>query len=463
MKVYVSHSPASPSWHIHLLDVAEYEPWLHSQPERVKNWLKAQQFSAKNGKFALLPPQEGKQEKSGTDVVAVAAKPWNLWTIAHLPAQLPAGEYALQAKGADVAELALGWQLATYQFTRFKPSAETAFPSLIVGKEVNLAATLHMAEAIFMGRELINRPANDLTPYALAEAVAELAKKHGATYREVKGDALEKGYPLIHAVGRASVNPPALSELVWGEEKHPKVTLVGKGICFDSGGLDIKPSSGMLLMKKDMGGAAAVLALAHAVMSARLPVRLRVLVAAAENSVSGNAFRPKDIITSRKGLTVEIGNTDAEGRLVLCDALADADGEAPDLLVDFATLTGAARVALGTDVPALFTDDEELAATLTRFGKKQADPLWQLPLVEEYRDMLQSPVADICNAPESGFGGAITAALYLKTFVEKAKTWAHIDLMAWNVKARPGRPAGGEVMGVRTLFAYLQERCAKGW
>lgn len=459
MKIAISQSSSSPKQRIYLLDVPQFDAWLHSQPEHVKNWLKTQQFSPKKGKFSLLPAQDG----TGADVVAVAPKPWNVWTIAHLPAQLPAGEYGLQAEGADMAELALGWQLATYQFTRFKPSAVTEFPTLVLPKSVDVGHALAMAEAIFMGRDLINRPANDLTPYALAEAVEELAKKHGAAYREVKGDALEKGYPLIHAVGRASVNQPVLAELVWGDDNHPKVTLVGKGICFDSGGLDIKPSSGMLLMKKDMGGAATVLALAHAVMSARLPLRLRVLVAAAENSVSGNAFRPKDIIPSRKGLTVEIGNTDAEGRLVLCDALADADDEAPELMVDFATLTGAARVALGTEVPALFTDDEELAASLTRFGKEQADPLWPLPLVEDYRDMLHSSVADICNASESGYAGAITAALYLKTFVEKTKTWAHIDLMAWNVKGRPGRPAGGDVMGIRALFAHLQAKCAKGW
>lgn len=455
MKSYLTASAPVSAIPLTVLKKGDYPRWLKRQDAATQAWLEATGFKGKADAYALLAGEGGRLAQA----VAVIADEPDLWSLAHLPSALPVGTYRYEGDEAGLDGFALGWQLATYRFERFRKEKGKDFATLALPENHDPAAVEAMAEGIFLARELINRPANDLTPYALADAAEELAKRHKAQCSVIRGDALLKeNYPLVHAVGRASANPPCLIDLRWGKAGAPKVTLVGKGICFDSGGLDIKPSSGMLLMKKDMGGAANVLALAHAVMAAELPVRLRVLIPAAENSVSGDAFRPKDIIPSRKGLTVEIGNTDAEGRLVLCDALAEADAEQPELLLDFATLTGAARVALGTDMPAFFTDDEELAQALAQHSKAEADPLWRLPLWAGYRDMLNSDVADICNASESGFAGAITAALYLKEFVEKTKSWVHIDLMAWNGKPRPGRPQGGEAMGVRAVFAYLARR-----
>lgn len=459
MKSYLSTSTSKHALPLELVAKKQFASWRKQQPEAVVNWLESTGFSADTGKFALLADAAGKLER----VVAVISDKPDLWSIAHLPTALPKGSYTATGEVTEVqlADMALGWQLATYRFDRFKTEQGKELATLIMPEKCNITVIEAMAEGIFLARDLINRPANDLTPYALADAAVELAKHHGATCSVIKDDdLLTQNYPLVHMVGRASDNRPCLIDLRWGNAKHPKVTLVGKGIAFDSGGLDIKPSSGMLLMKKDMGGAANVLALAHAVMAAKLPICLRVLIPAAENSVSGNAFRPKDVIKSRKGITVEIGNTDAEGRLVLCDALAEADSETPELLVDFATLTGAARVALGTDIPAFFTDDDTLAADIAESSKTEQDPLWRLPLWQPYREQLDSTVADIDNAGSGAFGGAITAALYLKEFVENSKSWVHIDLMAWNSKSRPGRPLGGEVMGVRALFHLLQQRYA---
>lgn len=456
MKVYLSSSPknATP---IELVSKKHFESWRKKQSTQVQNWLEGSGFAAEANKYALLPDGEGKIAR----VLAIVGDKPDLWSLAHLPGALPKGTYTPQGieDAALLADMALGWQLATYRFEKFKKSNAKTFATLALPKSVNTTPVLAMAEGIFLARDLINRPANDLTPYALAEEAEVLAKKHGATCKIIKdGELLKQNYPLVHAVGRASDNRPCLVDISWGDAKGKRITLVGKGICFDSGGLDIKPSSGMLLMKKDMGGAANVLALAHAIMSAKLPVQLRVLIPAAENSISGSAFRPKDIIKSRKGITVEIANTDAEGRLILCDALTEADSETPDLLIDFATLTGAARVALGTDMPAFFTDDEKLAEGINKASQSCNDPLWRLPLWKGYRDQLDSDAADINSASSSSFGGAITAALYLKEFVEKAKSWVHIDLMAWNSSGRPGRPTGGEVMGVRAMFHLLQER-----
>ncbi len=298
-------------------------------------------------------------------------------------------------------------------------------------------------------------------PPELAVAAAQLADKHRAFYRVIAGDTLlAENYPMIHAVGRAAGpgREPRLIDMRWGDPAAPKVTLVGKGVCFDTGGLDLKPASGMRLMKKDMGGAATILGLADAVMTARLGVRLRVLVPAVENAVAGNAIRPLDIVKTRKGLTVEIGNTDAEGRLILCDALAEADGEKPRLLIDFATLTGAARTALGPDLPALFSNDDELAEDLLRAGKAQSDPLWRLPLWADYRGMYKSKIADLNNVSESPFAGAIQAALYLEDFVSPTTPWAHIDTFAWNGTSRPGRPEGGEALGLRAAYAMIAAR-----
>jgi leucyl aminopeptidase len=315
--------------------------------------------------------------------------------------------------------------------------------------------------ATTLARDLINTPANDLSPEALAQAGIEVARRHGARHRQVIGDdLLRERFPAIHAVGRAAAVAPRLIDFEWGDAAHPKITLVGKGVCFDSGGLDIKPGSSMLLMKKDMGGAATTLALAQLIMDARLPVRLRVIVPCVENSISGNAYRPGDVIGTRKGLSVEVGNTDAEGRLILCDALALADEEHPALLIDMATLTGAARVALGPELPAVFTSDDELANQIVKTGSEEADPSWRLPLWTAYEDELSSKIADLNNVSSSGFSGAIFGALFLRRFVTEARSWAHFDLYAWNGKERPGRPVGGEPQCVRALYAYIKKRFA---
>ena len=313
--------------------------------------------------------------------------------------------------------------------------------------------------AAYLVRDLVNTPAEDMMPQHLAEAARALAEEFGAQFTEIVGDELlVRNYPLVHAVGRASVHAPRLLDLRWGDPAHPRLTLVGKGVCFDSGGLDIKPASGMRWMKKDMGGAAHVLGLARLVMATGLPVRLRVLVPTVENAISGSSFRPGDVIRSRKGLTVEIENTDAEGRLVLCDALAEAGTEEPALLIDFATLTGAARVALGTDLPGFFTNDDALADALALAGEAERDPVWRLPLFKPYRRELESQVADLLNCSTNGFGGAITAALFLQRFVPKGIDWLHFDLNAWNVSERAGRPKGGEAMGLYATFRYLEQR-----
>jgi leucyl aminopeptidase len=331
----------------------------------------------------------------------------------------------------------------------------------MVGAGVDLEAIGVILSGVQIARDLINTPANDLGPAELADAMLALFSRNGGQGNVIEGDALlSANFPMVHAVGRASARAPRLVDATWGEMAHPKVTLVGKGVVFDTGGLDIKPASGMALMKKDMGGAANVLGLAAMIMEARLPVRLRVIVPAVENAISGDAFRPGDVLPSRKGLSVEIGNTDAEGRLVLADALALADEEEPELLIDMATLTGAARVALGPELPPLYTDDDAFADDLAASAEAVNDPLWRLPLWRPYESYLDSRIADInhINTSGAGFAGSITAALFLSRFVGKAKTWAHLDIYGWNPSDRPGRPAGGEAQTVRALFACLKDR-----
>ena len=434
--------------------------WCKEQGAAKAQWVASCGFEAKPEKFLLVPGEGGRL--SGV-LLGMAAEP-DLWAYAGLPTALPAGAYQIAGRLSkpEATAAALGWALGTYAFNRYreKPSKQ---PALLVWPA---GADRHHVErsvtAIQMVRDLVNTPAGDLGPAELAEAAEALAAAHSAKVDMIVGDdLLARNFPLIHAVGRASTRAPRLVDFTWGKAAHPKVTLVGKGVCFDSGGLDIKPSSGMALMKKDMGGAATVLGLASMIMAAGIPVRLRVLVPAVENSIAGNAFRPGDVLRSRQGSTVEIGNTDAEGRLILADALAAADDEAPELLIDCATLTGAARVALGPDLPALFADDDDFVADLARHGKAQCDPHWRLPLYAPYRAMMDSKIADINNAGEGGMAGAVTAALFLKDFVHKARTWAHFDLYAWNQKARPGRPAGGEAMMLRALFALIAERYGK--
>ena len=383
-----------------------------------------------------------------------------LWGLAALPDLLPEGSYALEGdlpEGAAT-RFALGWALGCYAFTRYKPRSRS-FADLVWPREADRGRVERLARGIALARDLINTPAEDMGPAQLAQVAEDLARRCGARCRTIVGDdLLKENYPAIHTVGRGSARAPRLIDMVWGEENAPKLTLIGKGVCFDTGGYDLKPSSGMRLMKKDKGGAAAVLGLACAVMEAGLKLRLRVLVPAVENSVSGNAMRPLDIIRTRKGMTIEIGNTDAEGRLILGDALFEACSEKPDLLIDMATLTGAARAALGPELPALFCHDDALAEALLASGQAESDPLWRLPLWRPYRQMMVSQVADLNNIAESSFAGAIVAALYLDAFVAEGTPWVHIDTYAWNQKSRPGRPEGGEALGLRALYSLIEKR-----
>ncbi len=375
----------------------------------------------------------------------------------RLATVLPEGDWKFAEAPKDARLATLAFALGSYRFGKYRDDKKKQ-PRLAVPSGVDAKDIARIAEGMALARDLVNTPANDLGPAELETAIRGLAKRHGAKASSIVGkDLLKKNFPLVYAVGQGSERAPRLVEFTWGKPSHPKLTLVGKGVCFDTGGLDIKPDAAMLLMKKDMGGAAASLALAHMIMAAKLKVRLRVIVPAVENSISGIAFRPGDIFKSRKGITVEIGNTDAEGRLVLADALALADEEKPELIVDFATLTGAARVALGPEIPPAFTHDDALWNALAKHSANERDPLWRLPLWQPYMEMLNSKIADTNNVG-GGHAGAITAALFLSKFVEHAKSWLHLDIFAWNPKERPGRPEGGEAHSVRALFALLTER-----
>ncbi len=439
-----------------ILRACEFGGWKKKQPSLVRRLIEAHALEGSAGEILAIPAKDGSTEM----VVAVVDNEPGIWSIAHLPSKLPPASYTIQSELAPalLTQLALGWQLACYRFSRYKKH-ERQLPTLNLPKQVDKIFVESAAAAIGWARDMINTPANDMTPAALADEALKLSEHYHGKASVIKGEALLKqNWPMVYAVGKAAAIPPHLVDMRFGKETAPKVTLVGKGVCFDSGGLDIKSTSNMKLMKKDMGGAAAVLALAKMILESKLPVRLRVLVPAVENAISGNAMRPLDIVPTRKGLTVEIGNTDAEGRLILCDALYEADEEKPDLLIDCATLTGAARVALGTDIPAFFTPDDNLADELMRHSRATQDPLWRLPLWKPYRSLLETKHADLSNDPDSGYGGAITAALYLAEFVTKTPSWLHIDMMAWNVSDRPGRPKGGEAMAVRALFELIRER-----
>lgn len=446
-----------PAHAIHLLEAAEFDGWMAAQPERVRAIASAQKFRGKVLEQAIVP---GEAAGDWSVVAGVADKVMlGPWCLARLAETLPEGAYRLTQGGPGAA--ALGWMLAQHRFDRYrKDDAATGPRVLLSGEVARIDPVVQMAQAVALVRDLVNTPAADLGPAELEGAAQHVADAHGATLTVTRGDALEQGYPMIHAVGKAADKSfaPRLIELTWGDPTAPRIAIVGKGICFDSGGLDIKPSSGMRLMKKDMGGAAHALALAQLIMGARLPVRLHLLIPAAENAIAGNAFRPGDILRSRKGLSVEIGNTDAEGRLVLGDALTRAGEEKPELIVDFATLTGAARVAVGPDLPALFANDDTLAAQVAAAGAQVDDPTWRLPLWDGYADMLKSDIADINNAGEGGFAGAITAALFLKRFVPDDTPWLHLDTFAWRPASKPGRPKGGEALGLRAVFALLQQR-----
>ena len=446
-----SQNPVS----LHLVGTDDYEEWLAAQPTEAQNWVAATGFKAKSGAATLMPGTTG----GSSLAVACFGEDADLWTWSAIAEKLPSADYALASDCSGVDDLALGWALAAYRFERYLEENTTDRAQLVWPTTCDQASVEAFHAAITLTRDLVNTPAADMGPEDLAAVAKFLADDHGAEYSELIGDELlTENFPMVHAVGRASDQEPRLIDFTWGNAVHPKVTLVGKGVCFDSGGLDLKSASGMEIMKKDMGGAANVLGLASLIMAAKLPVRLRVLIPAVENAVSGNAFRPGDILTSRKGITVEIGNTDAEGRLVLADALAEAANDDPDLLIDCATLTGAARVALGPELPAFFTDDEDLARDLAEQATAVSDPMWRLPLWQGYRDMFDTRMADINNAGAGGFAGAITAALFLQYFAEDARSWVHFDMYAWSKKARPGRPAGGEAQAIRALFAVLQKR-----
>jgi leucyl aminopeptidase len=442
------------------LSPGQLADWLEKQTAERRAWVASADFSAAAGSVLLVPGAEG-----GLDRVLFGRDETDPWCWANLPGTLPVGRYVIDAPldGPTAEAAALAWELACYQFNRYKSRPLRSWPQLVWPETAQRGRVGRTAAAVVLVRDLINTPASDMGPEELAEAARTLADRFGARCRSIVGDGLlDDNYPAIHAVGRASTRPPRLIDLRWGDEGAPKVTLVGKGVCFDSGGLDIKASANMKLMKKDMGGAAHALGVASMVMDAGLPVRLRVLIPAVENAISGNAFRPLDVLQTRKGLTVEVGNTDAEGRLILADALAEADRETPDLLVDFATLTGAARTALGPDLPALFTDDEALAAELLAGAQSESDPLWRLPLWAPYRRFLESPVADLVNSSDTPFAGAINAALFLREFVSPTTPWAHLDLLGWNPSPRPGRPEGGEAMGLRAVYRIIEQRFGDG-
>jgi leucyl aminopeptidase len=423
--------------------------------EPARRFAEAAKFEPKPGAFLLLPGEAG--ALSGVLFGLDAADKADRFLPGRLPALLPAGTYRFANAPHDTRLAALAFALGSYKFTRYR-KAEPNGARLVVPDGVDGAELSRIAEGAALARDLINTPANDMGPAELEEAARALAARHGAAFRSIAGeDLLKQNFPLIHAVGRASPRTPRLIDFTWGDPAAPKITLVGKGVCFDTGGLDIKPDSAMLIMKKDMGGAANVLAAASMIMDAKLNVRLRVLIPAVENSIAGDAFRPQDIYTSRKGITVEIGNTDAEGRLVLADALALADEEAPQLIVDMATLTGAARVALGPELPPFYTHDDALAADFARHARAENDPMWRMPLWRPYDAMLDSKTADINNVGGS-FAGSITAALFLNRFVSAAKAWAHFDIYAWTPSAKPARPDGGECQAARALYALLRER-----
>lgn len=436
---------------------ASLAAWLEGQSLARAAFIKGAGFTAEAGKLLALADAKGGLEAFLTG----ASTEDPLWPGA-LASSLPEGAaYRLVGiAGPELERAALAWAMGAYQYTAYK-EAKRAPARLALPEGSPSRETLAAAEAITLVRDLVNTPAGDLGPAELEESARHLARRHDAEVTSICGDdLLREGHRLIHAVGRAASRAPRLIDLNWGGAREPKVTLVGKGVVFDSGGLDIKPASNMLLMRKDMGGAATALGLAHMIMSAGLKVRLRVLLPAVENAISGDAFRPGDILKSYKGLTVEIGNTDAEGRLVLADALALADEEAPDLLIDLATLTGAARTALGPEIPALYTESDELAAALMAAGTEESDPLWRMPLYRPYAKWLETPFADINNAGSSSFAGSITAALFLKRFIEKAKAWAHLDIFAWNQAAHPARAIGGEAQAMRAIFRVLKSRYA---
>jgi len=437
----------------------DLDAWLEGQPERVRHWVRDAGFTGKANSRLRLPGEDGRLQ----GVLLGVHEHGDAWAFGGAAAKLPVGSYRIDASWDDarLQRAAIAWGLGAYRYTRYKDSSREQ-ARLVLSDAASVEAAEAVVASAWLVRDLINTPAEDMMPQDLAAAARDLAAAFGGEFHELVGEELlVENYPALHAVGRASVHVPRLIDLRWGTASHPRLTLVGKGVCFDSGGLDIKPAAGMRQMKKDMGGAAHVLGLARLIMARGLPVRLRVLIGAAENAIAGNAFRPGDVLRTRKGLTVEVDNTDAEGRLAICDALAESAADDPALVIDFATLTGAARVALGTEVAAFFTNSDEVAAGLMQASELEDDPIWRLPLHKPYRAELDSDIADLVNCASGPFGGAITAALFLQRFVARHTDWVHFDLMAWNLRARPGRPKGGEAMGLYAVYRYLEERFGK--
>jgi leucyl aminopeptidase len=455
---------ARPLW---LVTEGELANWHTTQDSATQSWLTALRFRAERHQLVVLPDAAGAPRGAVLGLGALGgAAELDLWNLAGAPERLPVGSWRIATSlPRDAATAAaLGWATGCYRFDRYRTSVRSGVPTALLAPpaEADMSYVRNAAGALAMARDFINTAAADMNPVVLAREAEALAREHGAEIAVVEGDELVRGYPAVHAVGRAAEHAPRVIDLRWGDHAQRKVTLVGKGVCFDSGGLDLKNAAGMLLMKKDMGGAACALALARMIMQARLPVRLRVLVPAVENAVSSDAYRPGDVLRTRRGITVEVGNTDAEGRLVLCDGLAAAADDAPDLIVDLATLTGAARVALGPELPAVYGTRDETVAALLRHGRRLADPLWHMPLWGGYDDDLASKVADVNNVSASTFAGSIVGALFLRRFVASTQDWLHVDLYAWNSKERPGRPVGAEPQAVRALHALITERYAQG-
>jgi len=443
---------------IHLVDKGSFEAWAKGRSPEDRALIEAHRFDGKTGfAFVLLPRGNGFELVSAVKNAAELSP----WCLAKLAESLPEGTYRLVS--GEPGKAALGWLLAQHRFDAYRSKSDEAERGprvLVTAEPAKIEETVRLAEATALVRDLVNTPAADLGPAEIEQAVRDQAARLGAKVQVTSGEALAEGYPLITAVGAAATEEraPRLVELEWGDPSHPRLAIIGKGVCFDSGGLDLKPASGMRIMKKDMGGAAHALALATLIIAGKVPVRLHLLIPAVENAVSGAAYRPGDIVRSRKGLTVEIDNTDAEGRLILADALAKAVEGEPELIVDFATLTGAARIALGPDLPATFANRDDLAAELEAAARDVEDPLWRMPLWDPYDEMLKSDIADLANSSSSPMAGTITAAMFLKRFVPDEIAWAHLDTWAWRDPARPGRPKGGEALGLRAVFELLRRR-----
>jgi leucyl aminopeptidase len=451
-------SAGEPSIPIRFVTAADFDKAIEKIDERERTFVRAAGFEPKPGRYLAVPAADGKLAGILFGLENADEPLKDLFRPGQLSTLLPPGTYRFANAPQDARRAALAFALGAYQFTRYR-KAEARNVRLVVPDGADGGDLSRIVEGVTLARDLINTPSNDMGPAELEDAARSLAKQHGATAEVTTGDALAKNFPLVHAVGAGSPRAPRLIDMTWGAVTDPRITLVGKGVCFDTGGLDIKNDAGMLNMKKDMAGGATALALAHMIMARKLKVRLRVIVPAVENSISGTSFRPRDIYKSRKGISVEIGNTDAEGRLVLADALALADEDKPALVADFATLTGAARVALGPEVPPFFTDDDALAGELARCAASENDPLWRMPLWRPYEQMLDSKIADTNNVSTGGHGGAITAALFLRKFVA-APSWLHLDIFAWTPTAKPGRPEGAELQSARALYALLCARYA---